>query len=69
MTVLRYEFRVYDRWGNLMYQTGNLDDGWEGIFRAKTTEPGVYVWLLEADLAFCGKNVTLRKKGDVTVVR
>ncbi len=69
MTVLRYEFQVYDRWGNLLYKTTNMNDGWEGSFRSKNIEPGVHVWILEADLSFCGKAVTLRKKGDVTVVR
>ena len=30
---------------------------------------GVYVWYLEAELTFCGRLLTVRKQGDVTIVR
>lgn len=46
-------FRLYDRWGELVYQADNFttnDDafGWDGAFRGKACDPGVYVWVVEA---------------------
>ena len=45
-------FRVYDRWGELVYEdqdfgVNDLGRGWDGRFRGKDCDPGVYVWYLE----------------------
>lgn len=64
-------FNVYDRWGELVYQDQNFqvnDDtrGWNGIFRDKECDPGVYVWYLEVEYRD-GYRESLR--GDVTLIR
>lgn len=62
-------FRVYDRWGELMYEDLNfkVNDstrGWDGRFRGKLCDPAVFVWYLEVEFldgygsSFSG-NVTL----------
>ena len=65
--------RVYDRWGELMYGRDNflpsdleLTSGWDGRFKGKFVEPGVYVYAIE--VVFLDKKVLLYR-GDVTVVR
>ena len=67
--VLKFELRVFDRWGNLLFMTLNPEAGWNGIFRNEQMDPGVMVWYVKADVAFCGRVVELFLKGDVTVVR
>lgn len=69
LTLLRYHLEIFDRWGNLLFQSDQPGTCWEGAFRDRTMNPGVCVWYLEADVAFCGRIITLRKKGDVTIVR
>lgn len=64
-------FKVFDRWGELLYedrefpvnQTGR---GWDGTFRNQPCDPGVYVWLLEAE--YLDGQIELLK-GDVTLIR
>ncbi|MEM9546459.1 MAG: gliding motility-associated C-terminal domain-containing protein [Bacteroidota bacterium] len=62
--------RVYDRWGNLMYEgSPDINDplqGWDGYFNDKKVNPGVYAWM--ANVRFFDKE-TLTFSGDVTVVR
>lgn len=65
--------RVFDRWGELMYERKNFypDDlavtaGWDGRFNGKFVEPGVYIYAIE--VVFLDKKVLLYR-GDVTVVR
>lgn len=62
--------KVYDRWGNLMYDgRPNLNDrlqGWDGFFNGKPVNPGVYAWM--ANIIFVD-NETITFSGDVTVVR
>jgi hypothetical protein len=63
--------RIYDRWGELIWQRENFPSndvnyGWDGTFRDKAVNPGVFVWV--ADLLLTdGRKIT--EKGDVTVVR
>jgi gliding motility-associated-like protein len=46
-------FRVFDRWGELLYETGDFEvndplRGWDGTFRGELLNSGVYVWYLVA---------------------
>lgn len=65
--------RVYDRWGNMMYQrerflpnNDNLSEGWDGRFNGQFVNPGVFVYIVE--VKFLDGRVLLYR-GDVTVVR
>ncbi len=69
LTVLNYYFAVYDRWGNLLFETKDISAGWEGFHRTKNMEPGVMVWYFEADIAICGRIIPMKRKGDISVVR
>ena len=44
---LKY-FRVFDRWGQLMFETNIIGQGWDGIFHGKQQVMDVYTWTLEA---------------------
>lgn len=46
-------FRIFDRWGELLYETGDFDvndpaGGWDGTFRGEPINSGVYLWHLIA---------------------
>ena len=41
-------FRVFNRWGKLLFQTNVYNEGWDGSFRSVKQESQTYVWLLEA---------------------
>jgi hypothetical protein len=69
LQILRYDFIVADRWGNLLFQSADPEAAWEGPFRAEDMQPAVFVWYLEADIQWCGQTQRIRLKGDVTVVR
>jgi len=48
-------FRVYDRWGEMVYENNEAfgindpDIGWDGTFDGKEMNPGVFVWYLEVE--------------------
>jgi gliding motility-associated-like protein len=58
--------RVYDRWGELLFETTKLDEGWDGTFRGKPCDPGVYVFYVEA---VCFNKQPFTRKGNVTLMR
>ena len=59
-------FRVWDRWGTLVFQTINPTIGWDGTYNGQPAPVDVYVW--EAD-AFCTSGKEITKKGNVTLLR
>ncbi len=47
-------FRVFDRWGEMLYQSGDalvndMSFGWDGNFKGRPMQPGVYIWALEIE--------------------
>jgi gliding motility-associated-like protein len=39
-------FKVYNRWGQLIFETNNWKQGWNGTHKGIQQPSGVYVWLL-----------------------
>ena len=47
MKELKY-FRVYNRWGQLMFETRLWAQGWDGMFNGQPQVMDVYTWTVEA---------------------
>lgn len=63
--------RIYDRWGNLVFnefniQPGNEEEGWKGRFKNKELNPGVFAWY--AEIAFKDAEV-FTFSGSITLAR
>ena len=41
-----YEFLVFDRWGELLFESFRPGEGWSGIYQGSLVEQEVYVWKL-----------------------
>ncbi|MHB1921636.1 MAG: PKD domain-containing protein [Chitinophagaceae bacterium] len=61
-----YYFRVYNRWGQLVYQTTGYLRGWDGNYLGKKADAGAYVWMV-AGMDEQGKIIV--KKGTVLLIR
>jgi gliding motility-associated-like protein len=64
-------FRVYSRWGELVFDKTNVavnDEyaGWNGTFNGRKLNPDVYVYIIEAT---CDTGEPITFKGDVTLMR
>ena len=59
-------FRIYNRWGKLVFQSLDPAIGWDGTYGGILQPMDVYAYTLEADFSN-GKHVS--KKGDITLVR
>lgn len=65
------DFTVFDRWGTLLYQIGNLtlnnpSAGWDGNYRSQQMQTGVYIWSAEIEFIDGRKEII---KGDVSLFR
>ena len=59
-------FRVYNRWGELIFETSNINEGWDGTWKGQLCFPAVYVYYVEG---VCSDGTILLKHGNVTLVR
>jgi gliding motility-associated-like protein len=65
-----YRFMVFDRWGDMLYETFDPQEGWDGVFRGELMNVGVYVYYLEGTISACGgQSFDVELKGDVTLAR
>jgi gliding motility-associated-like protein len=60
------EFAVYDRWGEKVFSTDVITDGWNGTYKGHNQPLGVYVWMVRG-LTYDNQEIT--KSGNVTLVR
>lgn len=62
-----YRFTIHSRWGQVLFESDDLNIGWDGTFLGKKMEIGVFVWYLQYEDQLCGTSV--QEKGNVTIVR
>lgn len=60
------DFRVYNRWGELVFQTTNEAIGWDGTYKGKPAEVDAYAFVLNVTFV---NGTSLRKTGNVTLLR
>jgi gliding motility-associated-like protein len=59
-------FRIYNRWGELMFETKDVNQGWDGTFRGQKLNSGVYVYTAEV---VCVNGDVVFLKGNITLLR
>ncbi|HLF65416.1 MAG TPA: gliding motility-associated C-terminal domain-containing protein, partial [Saprospiraceae bacterium] len=61
--------RIFDRWGDVLFETKEMPVVWDGIFKGKLIPPGVYVYLLQVDVLEGTEERFKILSGDVTLIR
>jgi gliding motility-associated-like protein len=60
------QFFIYDQWGELIFTSSSVQNGWDGTYKGTKEPVGVYVYYLKAVMT-SGQNIT--KKGSITLLR
>lgn len=60
------EFKVFDRWGELVFETTDINTGWDGTFRGKKLDPDVYDYYLRAVCVGGNEEII---KGNITLLK
>ena len=60
-------FRVYNRFGQILFQTTNWTNKWDGTFKGQGADPGTYVWILQYTHIDTGNRV--EQKGTTVLIR
>ncbi len=59
-------FRVFNRWGQLVYSTSQIGQGWDGRIQGKLQESNAYLWALKGT-DYTGRVIS--KSGTVLLIR
>ena len=60
------DFRVYNRWGELLYDNDNPTGGWNGSYKGQIVPADVYAYYIEVAIDGCENR---SKKGNVTIIK
>ena len=61
------QLQVFDRWGELMFETTNPSDAWDGKYKGKQLDPAAFVYVL--DIQLIGEQESQRYKGNLTLIK
>lgn len=60
-----YHLMIYNRWGELIFESFDQEEGWDGTYKGKRAKQDVYIWKVTGTYSD-GKGFT--KTGDVTLL-
>lgn len=60
-------FKIYNRWGQLVFESQDMDKGWDGTFEGKEQPADTYVYTVTAQAWF--KNEIINLKGGFELLR
>lgn len=61
----RLDFRIYNRWGELVFETNDINNGWDGTYEGEKQTTGAFAYYLEIQ---CGPEIK-QQRGNITIVR
>lgn len=67
-TPQRFELKIFNRWGELIFATNDITKGWDGTYKGKILDTEIFVWQMEY-ISFCNTNETVNRKGFVFLAK
>ncbi len=59
-------FEIYNRWGQKIYASLNVNDGWDGSVKSLLQPAGTYIWFAAATTI---NGITIKRKGSFVLIR
>lgn len=63
--VIEYQLQIYNKWGELLFESKDVNRGWDGYYRGQLCKQDVYVWKVVARFV---DGQLFEKAGDVTLL-
>jgi gliding motility-associated-like protein len=64
--IMDLKFKIYDRWGNAVFETNDKSQGWDGTYKGEKCEIGVYAYMANIDFS---NGQSIIKTGTISLVR
>lgn len=66
---IEYNFSVFDRWGELIFETTDLNASWDGTYRGVPSDGGAYAWRVSYTVKHEGDLIKAEESGSVLLLR
>jgi gliding motility-associated-like protein len=66
--ITSFRMRIFDRWGELLFETTDINDGWDGIYKGEKVPNDVYVVVTDHTTT-CSGTATVHRITHVSVMR
>jgi gliding motility-associated-like protein len=63
--VTEYQLLIFNKWGELLYESKDVNKGWDGYYRGQLCKQDVYVWKVRARFV---DGQRFEQAGDVTLI-
>ncbi len=69
--ISEYAFRIFDRWGNLVFESTSPAAAWDGTFKGEPAPQSVYLYFLQYTFtdAESGETEIVEQTGDLYLMR
>jgi gliding motility-associated-like protein len=64
--IVKVKMRIYNQWGQFLYESQQLQNGWDGSYKGQMQPNGVYVYYIDLTL---NDGTTTMRKGTITLLR
>lgn len=70
--ISEFQLFIYDRWGTLVFDTRDMQEGWDGTYKGSLAPTGIYVWVANFTIkpsAVVLEGETKKESGNFVLVR
>jgi gliding motility-associated-like protein len=65
-SIKQMDMRIFNQWGELIFETKNVQSGWDGNYNGHPQQTGIYVYLIQVTFS---DNSTIIRKGTIDLIR
>jgi gliding motility-associated-like protein len=69
MEIRDFEMKVFDRWGNMVFDSRDHEFGWNGRFKGPSMDPAVFAYIIRMNYFLCETPQDVKETGDITISR
>jgi len=66
--MVNINFFIYDRWGQMVFESHDISHGWDGTFKGKKLDMAVFVYSLTAESLYDKGNI-IKRQGNISLIR
>ncbi|MEP1891704.1 MAG: gliding motility-associated C-terminal domain-containing protein, partial [Cyclobacteriaceae bacterium] len=64
-----FEIRIFSRWGELVYQSNDIDFRWDGVYAGKLLKIDTYIYVMRFTSSLTPELGRIEQRGGVALIR
>lgn len=69
MEIRDFDMKVFDRWGNMVFESRDHEFGWDGRFKSPPMNPAVFAYVIRMEYFLCETPQKIKENGDISIVK